>query len=1500
MNILKSFRQQTSEVEFLKSLSQKEQFITPFLLSCSSRNAKFSSVAIQSLNKLISTKAIPVSRINDLLDAFVESTHLAVDIQLKVLQTLPALFQNYGTYINDQLVAKALLICSMLQSPSKIPMVINTSAATQQQIILVLFDKVLIEDKNENMKKVHTLDLDGESISVGPFAYDAYRVLLDMCSLTEGFKASFLKSNILQDSFGFELIENIFTNYSQLFLLHEELAHLVRVKVTPLLLRAFSSNKDFSTIVRVSRIILLLIRTQLKILEIEAEVILSLLTHIITRDSNSVQWKKILALEIFKGLFSDFALVIEIFQTYDNVTDKKKIINDFLTVCSEVINETWSKKLLNINDIVFVPKPEFSLTSLNSCPKIQYIDSLDKAEAPSVPKTYILFLILSCSNQFSEGAGNYVLELSKNNLIDDSNNNNQVNQIKSLLIQSAKNLILIGSNFLYSSLGNELFHSLIRSLQKFCHSSGVLGLDAQRDSLLILLEVAAVSNDIKKDDQSRSIGETIVETLNSTINHTSPSNLNQGKIISRSVNARHIICFRALVSLTTSLGPTFGHGWRSVLLTLQWFDYYINGPSEFLHLKEFAEKPELSSNELKSIETSLTRLYNSTKSYHSDAYCALLNELIDLSYFTLTKKWNSDDKILSDSIVPCPFNKEYFLNILRRVSQVNTSRYLQLDNKDWDTVSRFLAAACTSQDVVPELRLQASNIFNTCIKDLAITAFTSETKVDDVNIENKLLFSLADTIEKMSSSFAKDQFTSAESQMLQVTLDTLYELLDRFGSFLSHSWDAVFQIINSPFKFAGLTKDINSRKHLLKSSFEIFQLILNDFLHAVPLNLIAKIIDLLQSFCVQTDDVNISFSAVSYYWLISDFIRDSILKMKEVDFKAKTNSDVLNMINDTSNHYVQLNGLWLYLLSSLVEVSEDTSPEISNGTLQTLFRIVESHGSYMHWDVTYEVVITNLLKLKLELPANKDVESLKMFDTTCTVYLKGIVELYKRYLSNISNPLYWTGLLECYSSLVSLNSTALILKTYESLNTLIQSMDSSLSGIRGLFFDFWSSQTVTYVTNDPDLYQMCLVELLKTFKILYASIDFDREMIEKSMAIFNNCVRYPFLPRLVHDVELPTKLQDTVLECMDTIDISKDSSIQSLVLLQTSSTIMLPFQTRSRIVKKLHGFQKIEIPSFIAVSVKSTEILSKKLAIIEDLKPQIADHCLKKLFRILLDILKVQVDGDEAHQKLILKSSLCEKSLSLLLDLSKKSSSLLHTDLATEESEESQIWNLIIDATVSCLPISNSTLDENLSFETFVSFKTLLLNNITQNSISESNLKQLISALWSSSFLYENDDLQQYLLDTYSSPSELTDALITSSFNNFSTQSIIPFSQQSMRTFCFESLFEFANLKQEKLQKYVLPFLICRLVLLLKKLVWCENLLNKGPLPSVQLKELLIGLNGLHQLLKNLDPSDTTDAPQFDRIYTLIIDNYISFSRIDQATSYLKLLTADFHKLQQK
>ncbi|KAM0320058.1 hypothetical protein ACHAO8_000651 [Botrytis cinerea] len=426
----------TSEAQIAADLTQRPNFVTPFLIACGTRNVKFTGIAVVCLQRLVVSRALPKSRLKEVLEALREATSAGLDVQLKILQALPSLLQNYAGELKGELLAAALNICTILQA-SKNGIVLNTAAATLQQLVVSVFDKVVTEDKIAlEVPTIGEAPTENGVIQLRAAALDAYRVFHDICLLTEAQKPQFLRSTGLPQTFGLELIESVLTNHADIFLSHPEQANILRVRVMPFIISALSEKLNFAVTVRITRILYTLLRRHLSILSSEGEMALGLLTHML--DHDTALWKRSLCMEVLRGIFAEAALIRRIFSMYDAQEEKKNILRDLVAAFVRVSTEkpaviglghqstipiasqgnSSDQAMLEasgvpgiISSTVSSAEPSAGVSTQWSTMRVPCIDQLDKTDAPSIPESYIYGLTLACISGFSEGLAKFILPL---------------------------------------------------------------------------------------------------------------------------------------------------------------------------------------------------------------------------------------------------------------------------------------------------------------------------------------------------------------------------------------------------------------------------------------------------------------------------------------------------------------------------------------------------------------------------------------------------------------------------------------------------------------------------------------------------------------------------------------------------------------------------------------------------------------------------------------------------------------------------------------------------------------------------------------------------------------------------------------------------------------------------------------------------------------------------------------------------------------------------------
>lgn len=424
-----------------KDLSRRPRFIEPFLIAALSKNPKYVGPGISGLQRLAVSKALPKSRLKEVLDAMKECSNLGLDVQLKVLQALPPLLQNYPDDIRGGLLFTLLQTCSILQT-SKTSSVSSTATATLQQLFSALFEKLGDEDaKALEFPTIAEVPGESGSISVRVVGYDTFRVFQDLVFMTTGEKPQYVRFSPMAESASLELVETILVGHAERISTHPELAHTIRTTLLPFLISTFAEKKPFSTMVRVTRLLYLIVRNHLDLFSSECETILNSFNHVIEQGDVVPGWKKVLCMEVFRGIFAEPRLVLQAYAAFDQQKDGKSIIRS----CTASFVRLASEKpaLIGMSQQSTVPVGNYFQREVNpdssadpnslagsaegtagvgtasvpgisnqwSSIRVPCIDQLDKYDAPSLPETYIYSLVLSCLNNLAESLAKFILPL---------------------------------------------------------------------------------------------------------------------------------------------------------------------------------------------------------------------------------------------------------------------------------------------------------------------------------------------------------------------------------------------------------------------------------------------------------------------------------------------------------------------------------------------------------------------------------------------------------------------------------------------------------------------------------------------------------------------------------------------------------------------------------------------------------------------------------------------------------------------------------------------------------------------------------------------------------------------------------------------------------------------------------------------------------------------------------------------------------------------------------
>ncbi|KAH9844609.1 C-terminal region of Mon2 protein [Teratosphaeria destructans] len=717
---------QTSEQQIAADLRSRPAFIDPFLIACETRNTKFAGSGVVCLQRLVISKGLPKQRLKDALDAFNACTELGLDLQLKVLQALPSLLQNYAEDLKDDLLASALQVCASLQS-TKVPTVSGVASATLQQLVTALFEKVTDEDRKSNSIPT-TAEVPGDDgpISLRPAAFDAYRTFRDLVLAAEERSTKFVQLKALSPDTSLELISSCLQGNPKLFLSHPELSSVMRANLFPLVTRILAEKQSFPVTVRSMRVLAFLLCRHFSRFPEECEVAIGLLTQSLDSDV-ALPWKRALSMEVIRDLFASGNLIVEAYATFDQAeVGGKPIIQDLLSAFVRLSAEKPAAIGLGQQSSVpigpvshkesgteattmeaaggvagvfgsafgVLEAPISGISPQWSVPKTGCLDQLDKAEAPSLPDTYIYALVLECLNSLSEGLAKVVLPLtvhpstSEQKSRVDSNFDmdehtthlsrsqsfrkravplNPLEMETPLTVRARAVAALVDScwpavlattsTFLNAALEEHYYRNLIKTFQRFAQVAGLLRLNTPRDALMTTLSKAAVPphvlnsviNDGAKSPSTESTrvfsnpkGLLSVDSFASQASSVSTDRERHSSIepARSTLSTRNLLCLRALLNLAIALGPTLGSAFNVVVDALKQADIILSTGLPHQAIRQAtvgsqkgpdsAVAVQAFSAEVTAVEAAASRLLESTAEYPNDAFSAVLRAFLRL------------------------------------------------------------------------------------------------------------------------------------------------------------------------------------------------------------------------------------------------------------------------------------------------------------------------------------------------------------------------------------------------------------------------------------------------------------------------------------------------------------------------------------------------------------------------------------------------------------------------------------------------------------------------------------------------------------------------------------------------------------------------------------------------------------------------------------------------------------------------------------------------------
>ncbi|KAI4286748.1 MAG: hypothetical protein L6R35_003998 [Caloplaca aegaea] len=1533
-----------------------------------------------------------------------------LDVQLKVLQALPLLLQNYAAALRGRLLISAVQVCFLLQG-SKTVVVSNTAAASLQQFLAFAYERLAAPTESappdDSLQSVPTRN---GSVSVSGAAADAYHILYDVCLLAEGKEPHVLHGARLDPAFGLQLIESSLASHIDTIANREELIHVCRTRLMPLIIGILSNNATFALTVRAMRLLSLFTSKLLSAMVTELEVAFNQLSFVLDPLASS-KWRRALGLELYREIHDDPAQTREMYARYDQVQENKNIISDQLDLLVRLASEkpaiiglgqqlsqesrTEAYQDLPLESIaiesggiagaITAPTHEMNqngtgLSSQWSSMRTRCIDQLDKTEPPDLPTTYIYALVLRCLNSFSEGLAIFLLPFtapaalkskrkkrtsSKKNSRASKSDDDEAGQSDEASIQPAdensesdgqllvnplslKNhhlygqiltaasmvdhcwpaLLAASSTFLDASLDSEYLHALIRSFQKFTQIAGLLDLPAPRDAFLTTLAKHAIPNSlaitskfsatVHPDDSESDTNNDDVDSGREPIPTTFTPFEQQSKGSRRftPVKVRNLLCLRALLNLGIALGPVLGESWKIVLETLHQVDIalitaaqsqntkgrrHLSGESMDQKITSADTDDSELDTEKKSVDTAVSRLFQSTNDLSDQAFLHILGCLSSLIYKAsrLPKRDEQFTKVdvsksqSSASVTPkhhrflsTPGNKMntaltakevmLLLDRLAHIAMCNSSRLSQNapSNSGWSMMVTIFIDHLSSPKASPEVRNRATSKLH----DLILQVASKSSKASSEQRDNTICRCMEALATAASSIWHSNPTKVAEQCTLEVhstVLETLTSLLEQSGDFIRSGWDAVFSIINSIFEtdeqplaegkelLTGVSASSTRSSKLIRPSFTSMQLLCSDFLTSVPNKCFLTLLDTQYHFASQIQDLNVSLTSVNLFRNISDFLQRASPNPTGFAVDAgvaecQTHRDLIELI-ERQDCDVPVSAVWVCVLLRLGQLIRDSRAEVRHSALHTLFAIVDASSNDLSseaWIMCFRHVFFKLLPAAESVRGRQsegNVSQDSSRDDTACLLVQGLSKCFLQAQQTLSGhedlAVVWNQLIGGYTELLNRRRLAVSRAVFSGLSDVLSVTGISFSTY-GIPLD---AAWAMWQDNNPSTYDLegnmskhdAMVAYLQYLQRIYGLLP--RESMagqaEAVMANLRLCIEESTAVPYGSDIDETTLVQKLVLEVMPLIP---TSSAEILVGVAKEIAYLVTLAAPERDDRVQKG------KSFVALSKTAMDALQGFMK----------QHCMNndaptaQLMSISLHALntRIHVKYNRNHEG---------RGPPLWKTATLTAVSLLGPDLlrSCEGSltDQQSMWSAIIDIsdgvagadTEACESSANIAADEQFDIENFSQLADIIIPALGSVSIPNQIRRKHVGSIFHHSLVHEPhpDDLAR-------PDQELLDGLRSQHVGR--VQDLAPTSRSKMSYVLLDHLFDLVavhdgSLERIKLAQAAAPYLVLRAGLVLKAYICDQPLRGRMPQPLSQKREM-------HYVLERLVALDSEPA----------------------------------------
>ncbi|XP_043280380.1 protein MON2 homolog isoform X2 [Venturia canescens] len=1201
------------------------QILYPLVQGCECKDVKIVKLCLGMMQRLITQQAVDQKGARYITDALWMLMELGME-EVKVLQTVTLLLTS-NTVVHGETLARNLVLCFRLHF-TKDCTTINTAGATVRQLVSLVFERVVAEDEENKSPREPDKDFLEElkvctnqpPKGLAPCAADAFLMFQDLVQLVNADQPYWLIGiTEMTRTFGLELLESVLTNFSSVFFKHPEFSFLLKERVCALVIKLFSPNIKYRNSVpasmqpatpldkpyfpismRLLRVVSILVQKYHSLLVTECEIFLSLIVKFL--DPDKPPWQRALALEVLHKMTVHTDLLTSFCECYDLKQHTTNIFQDIvnslgayvhsLFINPQVIGQPGSGSGVSpaqsgapallagmpVGPGVS-PQPGFYSrgvwlpvvqTFSSGQAKPTYLEMLDKIDPPQIPDGYGISIAYACLLDIIGSIALAVIGPKEQGAESQYNPTENERRLHTQLINSSWcGLLAALSPLVDASTDESATENVLKAIQTFASICGLLDLQTPRDAFITAICKASLpphyaltvlnsapqgipsarSQELSQFNPT-SAGEPdyrqqVVAVGTPLPTASLPIGAQQGPVM---LTAKNLQCMRALLLLAHCHGSILGSAWHLVLTTLQHLVWILGlKPSTGGSLK--AGRTATDSNavlttavmaDLPVLSAMLSRLFESSQylddvALHHliDALCKLSQEAMELAYSNREPSLFAVAKLLETGLVNLPRVEVLWRPLTNHLLEVCQHPHIRM--REWGVEAiTYLVKAALQHKYPQPLR-------------------------DNQKLQTLLLGPLSE----LSS--------VRHADVRQRQLECVLQVLHGGGETLYHGWPLVLGII-------GAVSDHHGES-LVRIAFQCLQLVVTDFLPVMTWRCLPLCVDTAAKFGSQTQELNISLTAVGLMWNISDYFYQNQEKLC-LSLRGDTGS-VFPDFPGTTN-MPPFDKLWMCLYTRLGDLCVDPRPAVRKSASQTLFSTISAHGGLLHqptWQAVLWQVLFPLLDKVRNLSSSASNEKVdtsgtilihhsrntaqKQWAETQVLTLSGVARVFntKRQLLQMLGdfPRAWSLLLEFieHSALSKNNEVSLAaLKSFQEILYLQKNGDNSEDVPAGgdsesLWIVAWrvwlnigiessmpppDDETEPYVPS-----QAFLTALVHIFPAVFHHIrnKFTGTDLQKLCTVLKNVVEVPvhgestaYILPTVPDVVL-TQLQDGVLHSME-------------------------------------------------------------------------------------------------------------------------------------------------------------------------------------------------------------------------------------------------------------------------------------------------------------------------------------------------------------------------------